>query len=794
MTKVTAHGVLTTAFAVSALALLSSTALAQEAATTTASNTGGLQEVVVTARYREENLQQTPIAISAITADDIQQRGFTSASDIGYEVPNASFRPAQQAFGNTMTAFIRGVGQYDFNFAFEPGVGIYVDDVYYPTVMGTQIDLMDLARVEVLRGPQGTLFGRGSIGGAVRYVSKEPTGSNAGFIEGTVGDRHRVDLRAGYDFALIPDKLFAHITGVSKKQDGYQKMVDFACAFPSLSGSLLPTIRNRSSGCVTGTLGGTDVSGARGALRYIVNDDIQIDVALDYQRDDSEARADTLLGIGPFTPGVTAWNNLMLSKYGVGYDNRFLPPNPYVTYATFNDPYSGLSYAPKTALNQKGISGTLSWKLSDSVTAKLITAWRNWNGRFSTDQDDSPLGFSVVDGIESFTYRTAELQLSGSAFQHLEWTVGAFYYHGNGRSAQSVELPAFMGPRFAAYASDPGGVNAAGLPNSLLVDGLDVGRFENESGFGHAVYSLTDKWRFTAGARYSDDKKHDDFDNTIFKSPVDSNATRFDWLVGTDYQITEGTLGYATVSTGYRPPAYNPRPFQQSQFVAVKGENMTSYELGIKTDLFERMLRVNAAAFYSDYKQRIVPVAGIDCLNGPNGPISPCIVIPKTNYVNSPGKIYGGELEVQFRPISNLLITESTGYTKFTASDPATGGISPSGSPIYVPKWNAAASIQYVANLPNGATITPRYDAYLQTQICTGSTTTSCTAGYTLHNARVEYAKEDRAWVAAVGVSNLTNKVYLLNTFDTTPFGEPTIQGQPGRPREWYVTLTRNFR
>src|SRR5882757_9663084 len=316
MTKVTAQGVLTTAFAVSALALLSSVALAQDAPLATASNTGGLQEVVVTPRYRAENLQQTPIAISAITAEDIQQRGFTTAADIAFDVPNASFRPAQAAFGNTLTAYIRGIGQNDFNFAFEPGVAIYVDDVYYPTAMGSQFDLMDLQRVEILRGPQGTLFGRGAIGGAVRYVSKQPTGSNTGFVEGTVGDFHRVDLRAGYDFALIPDKLFAHITGVSKKQDGYQKMVDFACAFPSLSGSLLPTIRNRSSGCVTGTLGGTDVSGARGALRYIVNDDIQIDVALDYQRDDSEARADTLVGIGAFTPGVTAWNNLMLSKYG----------------------------------------------------------------------------------------------------------------------------------------------------------------------------------------------------------------------------------------------------------------------------------------------------------------------------------------------------------------------------------------------------------------------------------------------------------------------------------------------
>jgi len=788
MTRLTARGVLTTASVVSVFALTSAAAFAQSEAS---KGVPGLEEVVVTARYREENLQQTPIAISAITADDIQQRGFTSASDIGYEVPNASFRPAQQAFGNTMTAFIRGVGQYDFNFAFEPGVGIYVDDVYYPTVMGTQIDLMDLARVEVLRGPQGTLFGRGSIGGAVRYVSKQPTGSDTGFVEGTVGDRHRVDLRAGYDFALIPDKLFAHITGVSKKQDGYQKMVDFACEFPALAGSLLPSTRNRAGNCVTGTLGGTDVAGARGALRYIVNDDISIDVALDYQRDDSEARADTLLGIGPFTPGVTNWNNLMLSKYGVGYDSRFIPPNPYVTYATFNDPYSGLSYAPKTSLNQKGISGTLSWKLSDSLSAKLITAWRNWNGKFSTDQDDSPLGFSVVDGLQSFTYRTVEFQLSGSSLQHLEWTVGAFYYHGNGKSAQSVELPAFMGPRFALYASNPGGVDAVtGLPNSLLVDGLDVGRFENVSGFGHAVYSLTDKWRLTGGVRYSSDKKHDDFDNTQFTGPVDSNATRFDWLAGTDYQITEGTLGYVTVSTGYRPPAYNPRPFQKSQFVAVAGENMTAYEVGIKSDLFERKLRVNAAAFYSDYKQRIVPVGGIDCITG----LSPCIVIPKTNYVNSPGKIYGGELEIQFRPISNLIVTSSTGFTKFTASDPTTGGISPSGSPIYVPKWNSSASIAYVASLPNGATITPRYDAYLQTQICTAATAaTSCSAGYTLHNARVEFAKEDRSWVAAVGVSNLTNKVYFLNTFDTTPFGEPTIEGQPGVPRAWYLTLTRNF-
>src|SRR5689334_973146 len=202
-----------------ALSLLNASPAYAQAAPAEPSS-GGLEEVVVTARYRQENLQQTPIAITAITAEDIQTRGFTSTSDIAYTVPNASFRPAQQAYGNTMTAYIRGVGQNDFNFAFEPGVGIYVDDVYYPTTMASQFDLLDLERVEVLRGPQGTLFGRGSIGGAVRYVSKQPKGDNTGFAEATVGEFHRVDLRAGYDFSLIEDRVFVRITGVSRKEVG----------------------------------------------------------------------------------------------------------------------------------------------------------------------------------------------------------------------------------------------------------------------------------------------------------------------------------------------------------------------------------------------------------------------------------------------------------------------------------------------------------------------------------------------------------------------------------------------
>ncbi len=837
MFKFNARGALTTS-AVGALTFLSTSAVAQitTADNSNATSSGALEEVVVTARYRQESLQQTPIAITAITADDIELRGFVTTTDIAYSVPNASFRPAQAAFGNTQTAFIRGVGQNDFDFAFEPGVGIYVDDVYFPTTMSSQFDLLDLERVEVDRGPQGTLNGRGSIGGSVRYISKQPKGDNSGYAEATVGEYHRVDVRAGYDFSIIPDKVFVRITGVSRKEDGYQKDIDFACKFPALSGTLPKLVQNANSGCQLGTLGGTDISGARAQLRFVASDALDFGLALDYQRDDSEARADTLLSTGskPFGGGTAAWDQFMFNGtlppppgsppgtpasrpnpnffgYGVHYDDRFLPPNPFVSYATFTDPYSGLQSQPVTALNQKGISGTMNWKISDLVAAKVILAWRNWNGHFATDQDVSPLGFSVADGRQAFTYRTAELQLTGSLFQKLNWTAGAFFYDGNSDNAETVELPAFG--NLTLYGSDPTGYTlnpGTGelLPNSLLVDGHRIGHAENKSGFLHGTYAVTDQIDFELGGRYSDDQKHENFDNTIFRVPVSVSETRFDWRAGLDYKITPNFMAYASASTGYRPPAFNPRPFQASQYVAVKGENMTAYELGIKSDWLEHRLRVNVAGFYSDYKQRIVPVGGIECLKNPDGSVvpggnipnpeggPPCLaILPKTNYVNSPGKIKGFEFEGQFRPVDPVLFTASVGRTDFTASNVTTGGILPNGEPAYVPKWNGAASAQYTLNLPNGATVSPRLDAYIQTRICSFTSTVNagCTAGYTLLNGRLEYANNDRDWVASVGVENIANKVYFLNVFDLTAFGEPTVEGQPGKPRTWYLTVRRNF-
>ncbi|HZO21241.1 MAG TPA: TonB-dependent receptor plug domain-containing protein, partial [Steroidobacteraceae bacterium] len=153
-----------------------------------------LQEVVVTAQFRRQDLQQTPIAITAVNAAMLEQRNQTDISQVAAQAPNVTLQPNGAAFGSSMVAFIRGIGQTDFDLALEPGVGIYVDDVYYATLTGSLLDLLDLDRVEILRGPQGTLAGKNSIGGAIKLFTKKPTGEG-GYLEGSYGSLHRVDAR-----------------------------------------------------------------------------------------------------------------------------------------------------------------------------------------------------------------------------------------------------------------------------------------------------------------------------------------------------------------------------------------------------------------------------------------------------------------------------------------------------------------------------------------------------------------------------------------------------------------------
>ena len=211
----------------SALALsFTAPALAQdEDAAATAEEEAG-DVIIVTAQFREQNVQDTPLAITAVNAEMLEARSQTNISQVANNAPSVTLKPQGAAFGPSMGASIRGVGQFDFNPALEPGVGLYIDDVYYATLTGALFDLLDLDRVEILRGPQGTLAGKNSIGGAVKLYSQRPEGDNSGYVSATYGSRDRMDLRASADFGLT-DTVAMRLAGVAKKQDGYIQRLDF---------------------------------------------------------------------------------------------------------------------------------------------------------------------------------------------------------------------------------------------------------------------------------------------------------------------------------------------------------------------------------------------------------------------------------------------------------------------------------------------------------------------------------------------------------------------------------------
>jgi iron complex outermembrane receptor protein len=265
----------------------SGTALAQEE--------GVLEQIVVTATFRETRVQDTPIAITAISGDTLEQRSQLRIPEIAAQAPNVTMTQAGAFGGNSLTAFIRGVGQVDYIPAVEPGVGIHVDEVYYASITGSVLDLLDLDRVEILRGPQGVLGGKNAVGGAIKLHSKKPSGDMDGFVEAGFGEYNAVRIRGASNFTLIEDRLWGRISGTSMTREGYVKNLDYGCTHP---GSGFPDSK-QTDNCVIGTEGGIDYVGARLALRAVPNDDLELNFSFNIVEEQSEPIPNVPVNFGP---------------------------------------------------------------------------------------------------------------------------------------------------------------------------------------------------------------------------------------------------------------------------------------------------------------------------------------------------------------------------------------------------------------------------------------------------------------------------------------------------------------
>jgi iron complex outermembrane receptor protein len=739
----------------------------------------GMQQVVVTAQFRSQKSQDTPLALSALSAETMEARGQTSITDITASVPSVTMTPAGSGSGASATASIRGVGQHDSNFAFEPGVGMYIDDVYYGVMFGSIFDLTDLDRVEVLRGPQGILAGKNSIGGAIKLFSSKPDGNGGGYAEVSVGSYRRLDTRAAADFSIIPNKLFARVSTVSKHRRGFMERLDYACA----TGAAASPQRNGPS-CKLGTEGGKDLAAGRFALRWLPRDGVENNLIFDAAEDNSEVQPTKLVKQGPWA----------------GTNNYLTGPESYTNYAT----YTGHPGTPGaftipavSTMGGWGVSNNLDVRLGAKLAFKSVTALRRSEGEFAHDLDASPA--DVLTAYSAVTHRqfSQEFRLSGATESgFLDWTVGTFYYDAEQTAGGRKDIP--------------GGLAVGGglAPGLTLTDFIDDDAIDSNSKsvFANLEFHPSKNLSISTGVRYTKESKNYLFtrrtDNLPFSlaypgmpgdlRPLNGlrgaySGSKADYRVALDYRWSPQVMTYAQASTGFKGGGINPRPFLAEQAQPFDPETLKAFEVGIKSDLLQRRLRVNLSAYFNKYED--MQLTSLAC------PAAPCA--RPMNAGNADVK--GVELEVTAKPTRHFTIDASASAInfdyKYLSPAVATSGIKMGMIAAYTPKVKYSLGMQNVFILDDAGTLTPRIDWSHQSEMFTypANSANNHIPGYGLLNARLSWRDLQGIWEVALSGTNLADKFYYLNKFDNANAPFFVVAGQPGRPREVALTIKRTF-
>lgn len=826
------------ACSVTALVVASGLASAAEQTTASKSSNSALPEVTVTAEFRSENVQNTPIAITAVNAAMIEKRGDTSIYQLAAQAPNVTLKPQPQNGGAGLVAFIRGVGQTDFDYALDPGVGVYVDDVYIPTLSSSLLELMDLDRVEILRGPQGTLAGKNAIGGAIKLFSQKPRGDGSGSLSFGYGSYNGLDVRGMADVGLS-DTLAVRVSGMSRSHDGYVTVLDYGNTHPN--SNVLASNGRGWSDINEGyqKQGSQNDMGARLALDWNPNSKLEVYFTGDYSRQRADSLPVVVIAAGqpaqPFDPSVpypavdVFGNPMLAGKDGnpIPLDCHFVPAGPYgcdtgrtlpagidprfVSYSTFQDgmtptvqaPFKPYFALPITDFNGWGIQGHIDYTINDSFKLTYIGSYRAYTSKFGQDQDGTPIPVAQLDNRLSHTAWTHELRLNfNSASGLIEGTVGGFYMHQDGEYNARVDLNYVV-------------------PTIDFIHGPDTTPSTTKAVYGTVTLHPTMKLSLTGGLRWTSDSKTYTYyrsnpDGTIpdgyscFVDPSGGilsqpncalaglfgiastySGNRVDYRGVVNYQWTDQFMTYASISTGFKAGGVNPRPFVADQRHAFDPETLRTYEVGFKADLFDRVMRVNGAAFYNQYKD--IVLTKLVC---PDSSLPfPCL---RPENIGS-AHVKGVELETSIYPTDGLSIDGTVSYLDFKYTSPSTGGflngssIPASGITPYTPKLTYSIGVQYDYDIKPG-TISARFDGSYQGKLYTTSENTSWSIvpAYFIGNARLSFKTTNDDWEASLELKNLFDKFYWQSVSDASA-SVGVVTGVPGMPRTWMVTVKRNF-
>ncbi len=764
--------------------------LAAPAAQAAADGAAALEEITVTARKREENLQDAPVSVTAFSESALELRSATSIQSLAAFTPNLEINSGKGDGGSTNAAiFIRGVGQNDFIFPTDPGVGLYVDGVYIARSIGGMLDLADVQRIEVLRGPQGTLYGKNTIGGAINVITTRPGNEFDGKLKATMGSDDRMDFDGRVNLPLLPGKLAAKLAASSHNQDGW--------------------VERAGDGL---DLGDTGVDVVRGALAWTPTEALRIDLSADYSSIEQNGSPGILRGTFSYPGGLYDLYNAVGAPLVAAMQG--MPPGSQFDDSWVGDENTSYGTGPSLDDNETwGLNLTATWDIADTIALKSITAWREMDAKIKVDMDYSPFPVVETDEKQDQEQFSQEFQLSGDAFgQRLNWLAGAYYMREKAHDENATKLAsgiydslelmpgAFVPlvPGFACPAPFPAPcAGGAGNPYNTIFD-LDVSpttELETDSWalFAQGSWQLTDKTSLTLGGRYSwDDKEYfisSYFPNSgkIATPPTTETQSwsKFTPKIGLDYQLNDDVMLYASWSKGFKSGGWNPRPLAPSEFRGYDPETLEAWETGIKTRLFDNRMSFNVAAFYSDYKDVQLQTNTVDPNTG-----SLILSVDNAGEV----ELYGFEAEIVARPAAGLDLNLAAGYlhNEYDSLDPSVGYSIDNVLPR-APKLTLSGGVQYRWELGGLGSLTARLDASYRSKTYFDPQNSVQTAqeSYTLLNSRISWADSAQRWEVALYGTNLNDEDYFTSAEFVPSFG--FYNGVVGRPREWGLAVSLVF-
>jgi len=701
------------------------------------------EEIIVTAKKREQSIYEAPVAISAFTGADIEKKGILDLVDIGKFVPNLNVTTFSAGHTASANPFIRGIGLQDHLITTDPGVGVYVDGVYLGRQVGQNWSLSNIERLEVLRGPQGTLFGRNSIGGAINIITKLPGSTEGGRMGMTVGSEGRVNAEF-YGDTRLTDTFAVSINGAFKRRGGSGKFLN---------------IENADK-----DVGETQDISARIAALWTPTEDFSILIAADGNNGENGMNPYTTLideiGADCRATAVDPSTCANGALYNAGFRNSDVASNPY-------DNNTGQE-GQVTVLNQAfGLSLTADYAVTDELSIKLIASDRHSEYESGLDDDslfEDFLSFPEVGEADQTSY---ELQFSGQ-YDRLDFVAGLYYFEEEGFNDQNPTV--FNG----------------GLGDFRLSQNM-----ESKAIYANIGYQVTDALHLSGGVRYTEDEK--DAAIIINSGLISTGASRdwdeLSWEIAGTYELSDRMNVYGTVQNGYQSGQFPPRPFclfgfldftqpgnvsQPNCFQANDNVTAINYETGLKGVPLDN-LQMSVAVFYTQYSDLPYQVStttggGFDTRN---------IIVDQDSF--------GVEWESMWAITDEFMLQTTLGYINVDVDDPE--AVAP-----LTPELTASISPEYTMPLTNGADVVLRADWSFRDEMFGEPTSDpgrrTKIDSRSLFNVDVSYHSPDRDWTLGLYGRNITDEKYDNGRLNT---GDYILIILNNDIREWGVRFTREF-